>query len=339
VGVRQVRAPLLPWFIVPLREIGDIQMKTTNALFGIFTITLALAAQVQAQFDVVGDFSTIANPNGVWSYGWATNAGSPFQLLGTEVQYYSDLGWENGLNGVADSEMCSIVKDFAGSYATGPFVLNPDTLHLDTGEYAVMARFTAPKSNSYAVHGLFRLEDTSTQSHNLTIVANGNKTNFSVVTSTAAYNSEYPFNLSIPLSQGETLDFVVSSVNGNYNDLGTGLRATIGPLIAGLYNTGVNNDESPATLGTEDSHYALVSTPSGSSGTAWVVAPFPSTWWSGATDAEWLSPVPGGAGGIGYSADVGQYDYRLVFSMVDPLGHPLDPPQQRSQEIGQSMIA
>jgi hypothetical protein len=295
-------------------------MKTTNALFGSLAVTLTLVTQVQAQFDVVGDFSTIANPNGVWSYGWATNAESPFQLLATEVQYYSDLGWENGLSGVADSEMCSVVKNFAGSFVAGTFALNPDTLHLDTGEYAVMARFVAPKSNNYAVRGLFRLEDTDTQAHNLTIVVNGNKTNFSVVTSSGAYNSEYPFNLSMALSQGETLDFVVSSVNGNYNNLGTGLKATIGPLIAGLYNTGVNNDGTLATLGTEDSHYALVSVPSGSAGTAWVVPIQAPNWWSGATDANWLSPATGGA-----LVDAGQYDYRLTFSMVDALGHPLDP--------------
>ena len=100
---------------------------------------------------------------------------------------------------------------------------------------------------------------------------------------------------------------------------------TVNLAISGLYNTGVNNDGTPAALDTVDSHYALVSVPSGSAGTAWVVAPFPSAWWSGTTNANWLSPVPGGAGGIGYSADVGQYDYRLVFSMVDTLGHPLDP--------------
>jgi len=96
------------------------------------------------------------------------------------------------------------------------------------------------------------------------------------------------------------------------------------PSISGLYSTGVNSDGTLATLGTVDSHYALVSVPSGSAGTAWVVPPFLSAWCSGTTTANWLSPADG-SGGIGYSADVGQYDYRLVFSMADALGHPLDP--------------
>jgi hypothetical protein len=38
------------WFIDAPRKMGHIEMKTTNALFGIFTLTLALSAQVQAQF-------------------------------------------------------------------------------------------------------------------------------------------------------------------------------------------------------------------------------------------------------------------------------------------------
>jgi len=102
-----------------------------------------------------------------------------------------------------------------------------------------------------------------------------------------------------------------------------GLPTVFGAFISGLYSTGVNNDGTLATLGTVDGHYALVSVPSGSTGTAWMVAPFPG-WWSGSTDANWLSPSLG-SGGIGYSADAGQYDYRLVFSMVDARGHPLDP--------------
>jgi hypothetical protein len=96
--------------------------------------------------------------------------------------------------------------------------------------------------------------------------------------------------------------------------------------ISGLYNTGVNNNGTLATLGTVDSHYALVSVPGGSAGTAWVVPPFLPAfppWCSGTTNSNWLSPADG-AGGIGYACDAGQYDYRLVFSMVDALGRPLD---------------
>jgi hypothetical protein len=274
--------------------------------------------------NVVADFSTNANPNGVWSYGWATAPGEPFQLASTpfsQAGFPSAVGWDNGLQW---PDFCWIAKDFASFDLIGTIAYYPDTLHMDPQSYAVMARFTAPGNGIYSVSGLFRLEDTDTNPHDLIILVNGNTTNFYIFTSGGTYNSEYPFNFSTALTQDETLDFVVA-YNGDFNNLGTGLKVTIGPLISGLYNTGVNNDGTLATLDTADIHYALVSQPSGSAGTAWVVAPFPSAWWSGATNANWLSPVPGVPGGIGYSADVGQYDYRLVFNMVDALGHPLDP--------------
>ncbi len=91
-------------------------------------------------------------------------------------------------------------------------------------------------------------------------------------------------------------------------------------VVAGLFNTGVNNGGTLATLDTADSHYALVSVPSGSAGTAWVVPPQSPGWCSGATSANWVSPAIGAPW-----PDPGQYVYRLVFNMVDALGHPLDP--------------
>jgi hypothetical protein len=91
--------------------------------------------------------------------------------------------------------------------------------------------------------------------------------------------------------------------------------------ISGLYNTGVNNDGTLATLDTVDGHYTLVSTPSGSAGTAWIVPPLYAAWCPGTTNANWLSPTTLGT----TSLSPGQYDYRLVFSMVDALGYPLDP--------------
>jgi len=39
-----------PWFVVATKKKGNIAMKTTKVLFGILTITLALSAQVQAQY-------------------------------------------------------------------------------------------------------------------------------------------------------------------------------------------------------------------------------------------------------------------------------------------------
>ena len=179
-------------------------------------------------FDVVGDFSTNTNPNGVWSYGWSTYAGGQFKLMtnATSDESRTEVGWWNGPTNYGDE--CFIDKDFSGSaFTNGSVVYDPDTLLMDPQSYASIARFTAPSNGTYLVTGLFRIEDIDTQAHNLTILANGTTTNFYQFTSGGSYNSEYPFLFTTALTQDETLDFIVSCYNGDYTDLSTGLKATI----------------------------------------------------------------------------------------------------------------
>ena len=181
--------------------------------------------------DVVADFSTNANPNGVWSYGWATSAGGAFQLMTNEQAFITepggpDSGWWND---VALPDSCYIDKDYAGSnFLSGTVAFNTDTLHMDPQSYASIVRFTAPSNGSYQVAGLFRLQDTGTMAHNLSILLNTNITVFYVSTSGGQYNSNYPFSFPCTLNQGQTLDFIVSH-SGTFQYLGTGLKATITP--------------------------------------------------------------------------------------------------------------
>ena len=217
---------------------GSVLNVGTNTLCVIFTPTdtndynsvtdcVSLVVMQVGGFDVVADFSTNANPNGVWSYGWATAVGEPFQLLATSFQYpdIAVVGWGNGLS---EPDFCVIDNDFSSnSMQWLTVVFDPDTLHMDPQSYAVMARFTAPSDAGYQVSGLFRIQDTLSHAHDLTILANGVTTNYYDFTSGGSYNSEYPFNFSTVLTQGETMDFVVSCHNGDYYNLGTGLKVTI----------------------------------------------------------------------------------------------------------------
>ncbi|MGA2747428.1 MAG: hypothetical protein ABSG59_01520, partial [Verrucomicrobiota bacterium] len=185
-------------------------------------------------FDAVGDFSTNANPNGVWSYGWATAVGNPFQLLGTTVAIESgaDAGWWNGMS-LPDS--CVVDKDFVNAFSSGSVVYDPDTLHTDPESYAVMVRFTAPSNGAWQVSGLFRIQDTGTHAHDLTIIVNTNATNFQVFTSGGGFDSEYAFDFSTNLTTGGTVDFIVSCPNGDFYNLGTGLKATVTPAVGTTY--------------------------------------------------------------------------------------------------------
>ncbi len=182
---------------------------------------------------MVADFSTNANPNGVWSYGWATNAGNTFQLASNAVQVVSGeaVGWNNGLS-LPDT--CMIDKDFANYFTSGTVLFYPDTLHMDPQSYAVMARFTAPSNGTYQVSGLFRIQDNSVHAHDLVILVNGTTTNYHVLTS-GGVRTQYPTNFTIALTSGETVDFAVSCHNGDFSDLGTGLKVTITNAIGTVY--------------------------------------------------------------------------------------------------------
>ncbi|HEV7926591.1 MAG TPA: Ig-like domain-containing protein, partial [Verrucomicrobiae bacterium] len=200
----------------------------------IFFFCLLVGSPVKAS-DVVGDFSTNANPNGVWSYGWATVTGNTFQLATTPAEYQSRaaVGWDNGLS---LPDLATIDKDYSSPFTLSTVVFYPDTLHLDPQSYAVMARFTAPSNGNYQVNGLFRLQDTGTQAHDLTILLSGTTTNFHVLTSGGSYNSQYPFTFATALNSGQTLDFVVGCHNGSFENLGTGLKATVTNAIGTVYN-------------------------------------------------------------------------------------------------------
>jgi hypothetical protein len=215
--------PITPILVDPNNRLGNYVVTTND---GTLTVT-------NAAFDVVGDFNTNANPTGAWSYGWSTNLGGPFQLLTYSTSPISglDVGWWND---IALPGSCTVDKDFSGgTLQSGTALFDPDTLHMDPQSYAVTARFTAPSNGNYLVTGLFRLQDTGTHAHDFTILENGNITNFSIFTSGGSPNSQYPFNFTTILSNGETLDFVVSCVNGDYAYLGSGLKVAItnaGPL-------------------------------------------------------------------------------------------------------------
>jgi len=188
-----------------------------------------------SSYDLVAGFSTNNNPNGVWSYGWATSGGSPFQLMASPAVTFlpGDSGWTNG---EPFPNTCYIDRNFSGSpIQDGTVSLDPDTLHMQPLTQASIARFTAPVSGAYQVAGLFRLQDTGTQPHNLSIRLNAAACAYFVYTSGGAFGEQYPFSFPCALSAGQTIDFIVSYVDTDGN-LETGLKATVTPLTNTVYS-------------------------------------------------------------------------------------------------------
>jgi len=211
--------------------------RPRHAAGGLLAVAcLAFSCSARASsFNAVTDFSLASNPNGVWSYGWATSGGSPFQLMASPAVTFlpGDSGWTNG---EPFPDTCYIDRNFSGSpIQDGTVSLDPDTLHMQPLSQASIVRFTAPASGAYQVAGLFRLQDTGTQPHNLGIRLNAAACAYFVYTSGGAFGEQYPFSFPCALSAGQTIDFIVSYVDTDGN-LETGLKATVTPLTNTVYS-------------------------------------------------------------------------------------------------------
>jgi hypothetical protein len=121
-----------------------------------FLVYACLSAAVWAQqstppqlkFSAVQDFSFTSNPNGVWSYGFKTALNEAFQLLpvgGGDCEAFF-CGWGFGPNPTDPPSVLS------NGYLKliGTIELQPG----GNGEYSVV-RFTAPKSGSFNITGVF----------------------------------------------------------------------------------------------------------------------------------------------------------------------------------------
>jgi hypothetical protein len=208
------------------------RVRLFAALVGIgLLIITGYRVSAQSAYSVVGDFSTNGNPNGVWSYGWATGLGAPFQLLSNPFSAapLPVSGWSNSL---ALPDWAGVVSDFSGTNVqSGTSFSEPDALTMDPQGQAVLVRFTAPINTPYHVAGFFRLQDDGTQAHAVSILVNGDTTNFYEYTGGGQPGEEYPFLFAQGLTQGQTgqtIDFIVSC-DGVYYELSTGLQAFVAP--------------------------------------------------------------------------------------------------------------
>jgi len=200
-------------------------------------------------YSAVADFSTTANPNGVWSYVYwpNNNLGANAQLLFTNtypVTAQSNIfaWWDNG--NTASRNSVIIADDDTGNSVpeTGyPNVIYyPDTLFEGPQALPVATRFTAPATGSYVMQGFFRVQDSSlAASGNSALVevitnANAGSPEFSANTQSAPLATQYPFTFTNLLTQGETVDFATVGANGHVNNLSTGVNVYIIPLFAVL---------------------------------------------------------------------------------------------------------
>jgi hypothetical protein len=203
--------------IVPLRKDGAITV--------VLGLALGIAWLAPAQFDPSTQFSPIANPNGVWTYGFETvPIGSPFNLLAAPVPIPSVPG------PAIDSWQSPPLGNFMGVFHNGTPAtqtvttsgseisqFDPGMLAMNAGpndEYPIV-RFSVPAAGIYTIQGTFQGIDTAgTVSsvyllENNVVIASGSVVGFGP-SSDVTISSP-----ALSLSVGDTLAYAVGGLTGN----------------------------------------------------------------------------------------------------------------------------
>jgi hypothetical protein len=177
-----------------------------NRLRPILAIVGTLASVAAfADYDVTADWHWTTNPDGAWSYGYEDTLGSSLHLYdvkdGNQVWHSSVLfsagtpaAWLN-LNGPSNG------------VNTGDFALHPGP-----NQEPSLARWTAPSALG-AIHitGTFGAGDVGAVDVH---VYKNNAPLFNVMNTTAAQ----PFDLTTSVATGDTIDFIVGTTDGYFND-------------------------------------------------------------------------------------------------------------------------
>lgn len=186
--------------------------------------TLSSRASADLSYDVAADFSFSNNPNGAWTYGWASSVGGAFSLSVDKRIFDGGLQqWMGNPN--SEPEVYGHPSVFfnpnSSPTGNGYFVpVNGVAFHpgLDGAHTAI--RWTAQISGSYNLHSEFtKLHFGSTSIH----VFKNDSELFSGITG----DSPLTFNAQLDLLSGDTFTFMAGSgLDGYYGD-STGVVARI----------------------------------------------------------------------------------------------------------------
>ena len=193
-------------------------------------IAAALAAPAAAvTYDPHADFSTAANPNGAYTYGYEAT-------LGGTLTNFTNGG---AANGQAQLWTSPSVDQYLGVYNLPTTILQHPGA---AGQYSVL-RITVATTGQYVVNGVYSNGDNaSTDVHVLT---NGVAAFNGAVNGSGSSSS---FGFTQPLTAGSTVDFAVGNGGNGYNNDSTLLSATVASvpepaswalLIAGFGMVGI----------------------------------------------------------------------------------------------------
>jgi hypothetical protein len=201
----------------------------------------ALAATYDPAAAFAAGYATASNPNGVWSYGYSSTVTGPVTLYNTQVQ---------GVDSPNEQMWVSSAFNCCGASPSVGFNNGPA---FDNGNVAAAANqmilvasvfqglttdlvFTAPTSGQYSLTSSF-IGDQRNIGVNVAVLEN-NLLLFS--SSVNSFNQIVPFNTSLTLDAGDTIEFAVTTGSGLQNTgLDVSISATPLPSTWGMMLTGL----------------------------------------------------------------------------------------------------
>ena len=198
-------------------------MRKIFFIAGQLTLVLCVRAGI---YDVAADFSTNSNPNGVWSYGYATTLGGTL-ILYTDVagSTASIIGWRYNISLGAP---CVYHNTTTNTISTGTATIGPHQAYFHPGrddEYCIY-RFTAPAAGNYEIEAAFVGIDTVGTTTDVHVLFN----DFSIFD--GSVNGFGPgtgpsFSTNLVLQANDRIDFEVGYGNGTYYYDSTGIQAKL----------------------------------------------------------------------------------------------------------------
>ena len=220
----------------------DKEMRRITRLTAAATLFIACGfasiapGNAQTVFDAAVDFSiTNGNPNGAWSYGYRS-AAAPLTNFTSNANIstggtFGAAAWVSWYAGIGGDGTPLVLHNTGGNLQSGTVFLFAGELALHpgpNGEVSIV-RWTAPSDSVISIDATFAGRDIVNGSTDVHVIHNGTSLFDGLV---VGFGSEAPFVITLPVAQGDTIDFAVGS-NGSFFFDSTGLDAIITAAVGG----------------------------------------------------------------------------------------------------------